>query len=114
MYREQACRLLSGCQMQQNCIAIQLTVQRCTTTQVVLFAVPGAYTPTCSVKHLPGFIEKAHELKVRASTLPMSNHCCSCKTSVTCCVCLQCQALDQAPWMSLCKQLLLRATGEGC
>jgi len=32
--------------------------------QVVLFAVPGAFTPTCSLKHLPGFIEKAHVLKV--------------------------------------------------
>jgi peroxiredoxin len=30
---------------------------------VVLFAVPGAFTPTCSMKHLPGFIEKAAELK---------------------------------------------------
>ena len=28
-------------------------------SQVVLFAVPGAFTPTCSLKHLPGFIEKA-------------------------------------------------------
>ena len=33
--------------------------------QVVLFAVPGAFTPTCSLKHLPGFIEKAEELKAR-------------------------------------------------
>ncbi len=32
--------------------------------QVVLFAVPGAFTPTCSLKHLPGFIEKADMLKV--------------------------------------------------
>ena len=30
---------------------------------VVLFAVPGAFTPTCSVKHLPGFVEKAGEIK---------------------------------------------------
>lgn len=33
--------------------------------KVVLFAVPGAFTPTCSAKHLPGFIEKADEIKSR-------------------------------------------------
>lgn len=32
---------------------------------VALFAVPGAYTPTCSAKHLPGFVDKAAELKAR-------------------------------------------------
>jgi peroxiredoxin len=31
--------------------------------KVVLFAVPGAFTPTCSAKHLPGFVEKAGEIK---------------------------------------------------
>ncbi len=33
--------------------------------KVVLFAVPGAFTPTCSNQHLPGFIEKAAELKAK-------------------------------------------------
>jgi peroxiredoxin len=31
--------------------------------KVVLFAVPGAFTPTCHIKHLPGFIEMADEFK---------------------------------------------------
>ena len=32
---------------------------------VVLFAVPGAFTPTCSVSHLPGFVEHADEMKAK-------------------------------------------------
>ena len=31
--------------------------------RVALFAVPGAYTPTCSARHLPSYVEKASELK---------------------------------------------------
>lgn len=31
--------------------------------RVAVFAVPGAFTPTCSARHLPGFIERANELK---------------------------------------------------
>ena len=31
--------------------------------KVVLFAVPGAFTPTCDAKHLPGYIEHFEELK---------------------------------------------------
>ncbi|MBN8508671.1 MAG: peroxiredoxin [Burkholderiales bacterium] len=30
---------------------------------IAIFALPGAYTPTCSAKHVPGFVEKAAELK---------------------------------------------------
>ena len=32
---------------------------------VALFAVPGAFTPTCSAKHLPGFVEKHDALKAK-------------------------------------------------
>ena len=31
--------------------------------KVALFAVPGAYTPTCSARHLPSYVEKAADLK---------------------------------------------------
>jgi glutaredoxin/glutathione-dependent peroxiredoxin len=33
--------------------------------RVVLFAVPGAFTPTCSMKHLPGFLEQAEAFKAK-------------------------------------------------
>ena len=33
--------------------------------RVALFAVPGAFTPTCSAKHLPGFKDRAADLKAK-------------------------------------------------
>jgi len=32
---------------------------------VALFALPGAFTPTCSAKHVPGFKQHADELKAK-------------------------------------------------
>ena len=37
--------------------------------KVVLFAVPGAFTPTCSVAHLPGYVVSADELKAKGIDL---------------------------------------------
>ena len=31
--------------------------------KVALFAVPGAFTPTCSQRHLPGYVERASDIK---------------------------------------------------
>lgn len=39
------------------------TSELCEGKKVVLFAVPGAFTPTCSVQHLPGFLENTQSFK---------------------------------------------------
>jgi glutaredoxin/glutathione-dependent peroxiredoxin len=33
--------------------------------RVVIFGLPGAYTPTCSAKHVPGYVERVAELKAK-------------------------------------------------
>ena len=33
--------------------------------KVVLFATPGAFTPTCSAKHVPGFVQHADDFKAK-------------------------------------------------
>ena len=50
----------NGCSIGPNSFDIaQATAGR----KIALFALPGAYTPTCSARHVPGYVEKADELK---------------------------------------------------
>ena len=49
-----------GCSLGPNTFDVgQLTAAK----KIAVFALPGAYTPTCSAKHVPGYVEKAAALK---------------------------------------------------
>ena len=50
----------TGCPMNPQKIEVD---QAAKGKKIVLFAVPGAFTPTCSAKHLPGFIDRFNDLK---------------------------------------------------
>ena len=49
-----------GCSIGPNPVAVAASTAGKT---IALFALPGAFTPTCSAKHVPGYVEKFSELK---------------------------------------------------
>ena len=46
----------NGCSLGPNPVDV---VQACAGKTIAIFAVPGAFTPTCSAKHLPGYVQQA-------------------------------------------------------
>ncbi len=50
----------NGCSIGPNPVEVAKAVAGKT---IALFALPGAYTPTCSAKHVPGYVEKFDEFK---------------------------------------------------
>ncbi len=50
----------NGCSLGPNPVDVQKAAAGKT---IALFAVPGAFTPTCSAKHVPGYVEQADALK---------------------------------------------------
>ncbi len=50
----------NGCSLGPNTFDVEkLTAGK----KIAIFALPGAFTPTCSAKHVPGYVAKAEELK---------------------------------------------------
>ena len=50
----------NGCSIGPNAVDVAMASAGKT---IALFALPGAFTPTCSAKHVPGYLEKFSELK---------------------------------------------------
>ncbi len=50
----------NGCSLGPNAFEVEKITSGKT---VAVFALPGAFTPTCSAKHVPGFVEKADAFK---------------------------------------------------
>ena len=50
----------NGCSIGPNPVDV---VKATAGKTIAIFALPGAFTPTCSAKHVPGYVEKAAELK---------------------------------------------------
>jgi peroxiredoxin len=51
-----------ACPVSPNKVSISEATQK---KRIVIFGLPGAYTPTCSAKHVPGYLEKLPELKAK-------------------------------------------------
>ncbi len=49
----------NGCSIGPNAVKV---AEAAAGKTIAVFALPGAFTPTCSAKHVPGFVEKAGEL----------------------------------------------------
>ena len=49
-----------GCSIGPNTFDVESSTKGKT---IAIFALPGAYTPTCSAKHVPGYVARADELK---------------------------------------------------
>ncbi len=52
----------AGCSIGPNAFEVARAIAG---KKLVIFGLPGAYTPTCSAKHLPGYVERFAELKAR-------------------------------------------------
>jgi glutaredoxin/glutathione-dependent peroxiredoxin len=50
----------NGCSLGPNTFDLEKTTAG---KKIAIFALPGAFTPTCSAKHVPGYVQKADELK---------------------------------------------------
>src|SRR6478752_7474414 len=51
-----------GCSVGPNSFKVEDLVRG---KRIAIFGLPGAFTPTCSAKHLPGFVAKADDFKAR-------------------------------------------------
>ena len=50
----------NGCSLGPNTFEVEASTAG---KKIAIFGLPGAYTPTCSAKHVPGYVEKYDELK---------------------------------------------------
>lgn len=50
----------NGCSLGPNAFDV---AKACAGKKIAIFALPGAYTPTCSAQHLPGYVQAAADLK---------------------------------------------------